>query len=108
MQGSVNSRVLFVTLILSLTFWWAFVVRTEQHELERSEEALRHVSSWRQKMLTGSGSKLEVEMVCSGGKRSIRSKQDNPRKRTIPCDKLMRGESAYPLPNFDYLIENTI
>jgi len=100
MAALLNSRALLLTGILGVTFWCAFLVRTEESELKQSEEALRHVTSWRQKMITTSGTGREVEIFCSGQEPTPNMSEGIP-KTIISCNGLEQGKSVYPLPQLD-------
>lgn len=106
MPHLVNHRALLLILSLGVTIWCIFLLRAEERELIRSEEALRHVISWRQKMITASGTGGEVEILCSG-QAPIHSTPDNVQKIIMSCDELVQGRSVYPLPQLDSLVTNS-
>jgi hypothetical protein len=82
-------------------------VGAEEVQLKQSEQALRNVISWRQKIIAASGESREVEVVCSG-QDSTPTTPDNIQKKIIPCDGLVQGRSVYPLPKLDFLVANSI
>jgi hypothetical protein len=139
---SVTYRILVVVLV-ALMFWWMFRVGEGKREFRESQQALRHVTSWRQEAREGTQDIEQAEIRCPDhvpdhGSRAISQSKDgtasdrklesvengpksyfrSPREPsewnsehvasvTAACEKLMRGEYLYPLPNYDHLIEHT-
>ena len=133
-------RIVFVVLV-ALTFWWMFRVGEGEREFRESQQALRHVTSWRQEVRVGSQDNEQAEIVCPDrghwlrhltsqskdgaatdrtfeyveiGPRSYSRSSDKPSEWkseyvatvTVACEKLVRGEYLYPLPDYDRLIEH--
>jgi hypothetical protein len=100
-------RALLLILTLGVTVWCTFLLCSEERELKTSEEALRHVISWRQKMITASGTGGEVEILCSE-QGSIHSISDNVQRIILSCNELLQGRSVYPLPQLNSLANSNL
>jgi hypothetical protein len=106
-------RILCVVLV-ALTFWWMLRVGEGEREFRQSQQALRHVTSWRQEARVGTQDSEQAVIMCPDRGRWLpyarsRSKDGpaNNRNGTTACEKLVRGEYLYPLPDYDHLIEHT-
>ncbi len=129
-------RILFVVLA-GLTIWQMFRVGEAEDEFRQSQQALRHVTSWRQEARVGGEDSESVEIMCPdrgswpgraisqskdsaasnrkfesvevGSKSYFQSpdwKPENVPTVSAACEKLVRGEYLYPLPDYDHLIQH--
>jgi hypothetical protein len=116
--------VIYTILIVGLaafSFWLVFRVREGEREFRESQQALRHVTSWRQETRLAAHGDQQAEVICSDDKRgpgqttspskdgaaNLADKSDTVPKLTAPCEKLLHDEFPYPLPDYDHLIKHT-
>jgi hypothetical protein len=90
-------RILFVLSGGVIIISWLLLPSAGEREFKQSQEALRHVTSWRQEARIGSQGNEHVEIVCP----------DRVSTAAVQCAKLMQGEYPYPLPNYNRLIMHT-
>ncbi|MBV9435066.1 MAG: hypothetical protein JOZ44_03385 [Acidobacteria bacterium] len=63
------SRSILIRFVLGIVFiamlvWWTFAPSSGQLEFRRTQEALKHVSSWREEVPPGSNYQEEMEVSC--------------------------------------------
>jgi hypothetical protein len=118
-----------------------FRVGEGEREFRQSQQALRHVTSWRQEARVGTQDSEQVEIMCPDRGRWLRHatsqskdgaasdrkfesfeigpksyfqtpgkppdwKSENVPTVSAACEKLVRGEYLYPLPDYDHLIQH--
>jgi hypothetical protein len=108
---SVISRILIVVLA-AFSFWLMFRVREGEREFRESEQALRHVTSWRQEARLGAQGIQQAEIICPDNSHlqtpgNLPGKSDTVPEVTAPCEQLLHDELPYPLPHYDHLIKHT-
>jgi hypothetical protein len=128
---------ILIVVLAAFAFWLMFRVREGEREFSESQQALRHVTSWRQEARVGAQVSQQAEIMCpergpsqttshskdgaangvtvesveSGPNSSLQpsgnDKSDTVPEATAPCEKLLHGEFLYPLPDYDNLIKHT-
>jgi hypothetical protein len=132
-RPSVIYKILIV-VFAAFAFWLMFRVGEGEREFRESQQALRHVTSWRQEARVGAQVNQQAEIMCSDDERgpgpstshskddaangvngpnshlqpsgNLPDKSETVPKVTAPCEKL-HGEFLYPLPDYDHLIKHT-
>ena len=132
---------ILIVVLAAFAYWLMFRVGEGEREFRESQQALRHVISWRQEARVGAQVNQQAEIMCpdeergpgqttshskDGAANAVRvgSVENGPNshfqpsgnlpdkseivpKVTAPCEKLVRGEFLYPLPDYDHLIKHT-
>ncbi len=95
---SVIYRILFV-IVVALMLWWMFLAGEGEREFKQSEQALQHVTSWRQESRAGSQENEEAEIACPDRGhwlRHVRSQSKDGVERDSTFESVEIGSKSYP------------